>query len=497
MVGRKQRDIWEYGDFQTPQSLADDVCAVVSRLGIAAPAVLEPTCGRGAFVAAAERAFPDLRVLTGVEINAGYAAEARAKTRAEVRAGDFFTVDWDQILDEDKGPWLILGNPPWVTNSELGLLNSENLPEKHNFQGHRGLDAITGKANFDISEWMLLQQLSWLTRRSGWIAMLVKTSVARKILRQAWKRKDPVGRASIFPIDAMRQFGAAVDACLFVLPVNVGANSQDCDVYADLHSSEPTATIGFHDGVIVADVDSYLAYRGLIGSSSDYIWRSGVKHDCSKIMELSTLGNGELQNGQAAVIDIEDQYVFPMLKSSDVAKGCIDAGRFMIVTQREIGEDTAPIRHHAPKTWKYLTDHAAFFDRRGSIIYKNKPDFSIFGVGDYTFAPWKIAISGFYKNLHFVKLGSLFDKPIVLDDTVYFLPCYSEEEADFILSLVASVPYRRLLNAMVFIDEKRPVTAEILKRISLERVAELLGRSEEYRYFATPLATKQLSLAMN
>ncbi|HMO77149.1 MAG TPA: class I SAM-dependent methyltransferase [Sphingopyxis sp.] len=497
MAGRKQRDIWEYGDFQTPKSLAADVCTVLSRLGIEAPAVLEPTCGRGAFLVAAERAFPDLISFIGVEINPAYAEEAQAESRAEVRRGDFFAIDWNQILDENEGPWLILGNPPWVTNSELGLLNSTNVPEKGNFQGHRGLDAITGKANFDISEWMLLQQLSWLTRRSGWIAMLVKTSVARKILRQAWKRKEPVGRASIFKIDAMRHFDAAVDACLFVLPVNVGSSSQDCNIYDDLQSLEPTATIGFHDGMVVADVDGYMELRDLIDSSDDYVWRSGVKHDCSKVMELSRSKDGILTNGRSEAVVIEDHYLFPMLKSSDVAKGCVDADRFMIVTQREIGQDTTPIRINAPKTWEYLSRHAPFFDRRGSVIYKNKPSFSIFGIGGYTFSPWKVAISGFYKNFRFVKLGSLHGKPTVLDDTLYFLPCYSEEEADFILSLVQSEPYQNLLQSMVFIDEKRPVTAEMLKRISLERVAKKLGRAGEYDSFATVPPSKQLGFALS
>ena len=60
-------------------------------------------------------------------------------------------VDWDAVLAGDPGPWLVLGNPPWVTNAELGLLKNSNLPIKSNFQGHKGLEALTGKANFDIS----------------------------------------------------------------------------------------------------------------------------------------------------------------------------------------------------------------------------------------------------------------------------------------------------------------------------------------------------------
>lgn len=484
MKARKQRDVWQYGDFQTPGDLAFEVCKAIAQLAIRPRAVLEPTCGRGAFLSAAGKCFPGLHILRGVEINPQYAAEARAIPNAQVEQGDFFATDWPRVLSSHDGPWLILGNPPWVTNSELGSLGSANVPSKSNFQGHKGLDAITGKANFDISEWMLLQQIDWLSERSGWIAMLVKTSVARKVLRQAWKAGKPVGRSSIFPIDAMRSFGAAVDACLFVLPVNMGAASQDCDVYASLTARSPEGVIGFHDGMLIADVQTYAAHRDLLGANKSYVWRSGVKHDCSGVMELSKGPDGKLANGEQTRLDLEDSYLFPMLKSSDVAKGRERSERFMLVTQREIGADTSTIRTHAPKTWSYLHANAGRLDRRGSVIYKNKPRFSVFGVGRYTFAPWKVAISGFYDQLRFLKVGPVGNKPVVFDDTIYFLPCECEEEADFVSGLVQSSPYQALLRAMMFPGEKRPITADLLKRISLERVARDLGLDHEYRRFA-------------
>jgi len=485
MAGPKERDVWQYGDFQTPPELAREVCGLLARRGIRPGAIVEPTCGRGAFLGAAASAFPEVNPLLGVDINEAYVSAARDLhgASATVEQGDFFAIDWDAVLARSPGPWLVLGNPPWVTNAELGLLKSTNLPTKTNFQGHQGLDAITGKANFDISEWMLLNQLEWLKERSGWIAMLVKTSVARKVLRQAWRRADPVGRAAIYRVDAMRHFGAAVDACLFILPVAVGGISQDCGVYDDLGADAPVSTIGFHDENLVSDVPAYLRRRDLIGPNRDYVWRSGVKHDCSKVMELSRAEDGTLENGLGERVELEPAIVFPLLKSSDVAKGRTRADRFMIVTQREIGEDTAGIAAAAPQTWQYLLDHAAQLDARGSVIYRGKPRFSVFGVGAYSYAPWKVAISGFYKALNFMKVGPVGDKPVVLDDTIYFLPGQSEEEVDFIMSLVQSQPYMELIGAMIFNDEKRPITADILKRVSLEKVAAALGRSDQYATF--------------
>jgi len=110
---------------------------------------------------------------------------------------------------------------------------------------------------------MLLNQLEWLKERSGWLAMLVKTSVARKVLRQAWRRQDPVGRAVIYRVDAMKHFGAAVDACLFILPVELGDQSQDCDVYDDLSAEVLATTIGFHDETLVSK--AYPFHSGTTG----------------------------------------------------------------------------------------------------------------------------------------------------------------------------------------------------------------------------------------
>jgi hypothetical protein len=122
----------------------------------------------------------------------------------------------------------------------------------------------------------------------------------------------------------------------------------------------------------------------------------------------------------------------------------------MIVTQKVIGEDTATIKDKAPKTWKYLYEHKDLFSKRGSSIYNNKPQFSIFGVGDYSFSPWKVAISALYKKLEFTIVGSLHNKPIVLDDTQNFLPCKSYEEAKRIIELLNSKIAKEFYKSFIF-----------------------------------------------
>ncbi len=494
---RKTRTATEFGDFQTPPELALTATRVLRNLGIRPRSILEPTCGRGAFVIAAAASFPEAESIVGIDINRTHLSEAgvaanRAGTRVELKQGDFFKLDWKTIVTKAAGPWLIIGNPPWVTSADLGAIESSNLPEKSNFHGRRGIEAITGKSNFDISEWMLLRYLDWLEGSAGTIAVLCKTAVARKILLQVWKKARPIHAARIYKFNALSQFGAAVDACFFVLEIQSNAHALTCDVFADLDAETPAHTIGFLDGHIFSDMAAVDRHRDLLGPEQRYIWRSGIKHDCSKVMELAVTSKG-YQNRLGETLAVEETFLYPMLKSSDIGNGRIDCRRVMIVTQQFVGQDTGYIRQKAPKTWEYLKRHTALLDKRGSIIYKNKPIFSVFGVGPYSFAPWKVAISGFYKKVHFVKIGPVNGRPVVFDDTIYFLPCWSEEEACFIESLLRSEAAEAFFHSMIHWDEKRPITVEILKRLSIQKLAAKLAREKVYFRFTEAKALPLLA----
>jgi hypothetical protein len=125
-----------------------------------------------------------------------------------------------------------------------------------------------------------------------------------------------------------------------------------------------------------------------------------------------------------------------------------------------------------------LNTHRAAFARRSSSIYRNKPEYSIFGVGPYTFSPWKVAISGLYKSLTFCLYGPREGKPVIFDDTVYFLPFQSRGEAETVLELLNHDAARSFLQSMIFWDEKRPVTAELLRRLDIVKLAKALGCSK-------------------
>lgn len=469
---------FEFGDFQTPLDAAREVVSCLYARGVSPASIVEPTCGVGNFLAAAAERFAGAHRVFGLEVNEKYLAEARGRVpNAELTAGRFFDFDWSELVRTLPEPILVVGNPPWVTASGLAARGGNNLPEKSNFQGRRGLDAKTGKANFDIAEWMLIQLVDAVDTRDVTIAMLLKTGVARKVLHHAWKTRAPMRRAAIYEFDAAKHFGVSVAACLLVCEFGKGRRATTASCFGDLSSKQPHHRIGWENGFLIADANARQLSKHLeINTGSRdwrFRWRSGVKHDCSRIMEFRLTDNG-MVNGLQEVIDIEETCLFPLLKGSDVAKGR-KPSRWMLVPQRRTGDNTEHLANTAPRTWNYLVKHGAALDRRGSSIYKKRPRFSVFGIGDYTFAPWKVAICGLYKSLNFRVVGLHDGRAVVFDDTVYLLSFTRQDEAEVVAELLRSELATAFFRASVFWDNKRPITAEMLNRLDLELLARELN----------------------
>ena len=474
----------EYGDFQTPEKLAKRVVSLVAELYGTPDVVIEPTAGLGTFLAASAGEWETHSEYIGYEINKGYVDLARrslSRFNAQIFHRDFFSEDWTgNVAKFGKTRILIIGNPPWVTNSDLGQLRSDNLPKKSNFQGLRGLDARTGKSNFDIAEWMLIRLIEALPS-DGAIAMLCKTMTARKVLRHFWKTEGGREGSKLFHIDAKAEFNVAVDACLF-FATGKRTGNRSASVYDDLDTKSKKKRFGFIDGDLVSDLDSYQAQRNLDGGSSIYTWRSGIKHDAAKVMEFACDGR-KLINGFGEIVDIEGDYVFPLLKSSDLGNGRIAIRKAVLATQRPTGDNTAEIERKAPRTWRYLMRHAGALDGRKSSIYENRPRFSIFGIGPYSYAPWKVAISGLYKKISFVIVPPCGARPVMVDDTCYSIPCHSKEEAELLYALLSSSQATDFLGALVFTDSKRPITIDVLRRLSIVELARHLKRLDELEQF--------------
>ena len=124
----------EYGDFQTPPELADKMVSLLQNMNFKPSVVIEPTCGLGSILLSAVNSFSPSKSL-GIELQEKYLRILKNKNVNNLvllkknifdafSDIDAFINGYDQIL--------FIGNPPWVTNTTLSVINGNNLPQKKN-----------------------------------------------------------------------------------------------------------------------------------------------------------------------------------------------------------------------------------------------------------------------------------------------------------------------------------------------------------------------------
>ncbi len=478
----KELDRAEYGDFQTNIELAGKVCGLLKSKNISPQTVIEPTCGKGNFILAAIQNFDSIEQILGIEIHKTYIWQTKFnivdyflrnpeknKPQIEIINSNIFDFNFGKRLNFKPDNLLILGNPPWVTNSMLSILNSENIPRKGNFKKDKGLDAITGKGNFDIAEYITNSLLDNFSAQTGQLAFLVKNTVIKNLVNEQNISKRRIGQIEKHVINAKDEFNVSVDASLLYCKLNSEPETvcTEFNFYTQIKKQQ----FGWYGQKFVSNLSTYQK-TSYIDGKSPYVWRQGVKHDAAKVMELERK-NGHFLNNNNDEFELEDGLVYGLLKSSDLKSSIIDKTRkYTIITQQKVGQETKYIGDNFPKTYSYLIKNIDFFKQRKSSIYNGKPQFSIFGIGDYSFKPYKVAISGMYKTTTFSLVLPQNQKTVMLDDTCYFIGFDNKEFALITQFLLNKQETQDFIQSISFEDSKRKITKDILMRIDFLKIAQ-------------------------
>ncbi|HPI20661.1 MAG TPA: hypothetical protein PKY56_09845, partial [Candidatus Kapabacteria bacterium] len=213
----------EYGDFQTNIEFANRIAKLILKKNIKPEILIEPTCGKGNFILASLSYFTSIKKVYGIEIYKPYVWETKfnildffltnpniSKPEILITHQSVFEFDFKSISKLfSQEEILIIGNLPWVTNSKLGMLNSSNLPKKTNIKNQNGLDAITGKGNFDIAESITLTLLDNFQKCFGNLALLVKNIVIKNIVFDQKKKNYNINTIEKYCIDSKKEFNVS------------------------------------------------------------------------------------------------------------------------------------------------------------------------------------------------------------------------------------------------------------------------------------------------
>ncbi len=459
------------GDFQTPPALATTIWRSLGSSEF--DVLVEPTVGLGVFLSTVPAKYRHLPWLA-YDLNPNYVDYTREVSlkeglSANVRCKSIFDVSHTELRPSIEGKRVLaIGNPPWVTNSAQGAATTPNLPQKLNRFGLRGLDAMTGKANFDIAEAALLATIEALESASEVrLTFLIKRSVALKMAKDILGTPGIVS-ATFSRIDAAKSFGVAVEAGLFDVTIRPTSVETSHRLRLAPAIGKPVVVeAGIVDEMFVSDVELYSRSRSVEAMPGrGLVWRQGIKHDLAKVLELKQTPDG-LVNGLGESVEIEADVLCPFFKSSDLAGGR-PATRLFPLYQHDLAGPLDDLAERWPQLALYLTQHHPRFEARKSSIYKGKPPFMLFGIGDYSLAPFKVAISGFYKQPSFKVLapGNNGQPPLV-DDTCYMLPFRSLSDAKRTAEYLNTKAVKGFLLSIADSAAKRPFTKDILGRISV------------------------------
>jgi hypothetical protein len=187
-------------------------------------------------------------------------------------------------------------------------------------------------------------------------------------------------------------------------------------------------------------------------------------------MELDATGRNAL--GESA--DIEAAHRVPFFKGADVAAG-LSPTRSLVLPHRSPQLSTERLVDTAPRTWAYLMRHAERLDGRRSRIWRDGPRFGLYGLGPYSFAPWKVVAPAIHRPTVFQVVGPHHGQPVLVDDTTVFLPFDTEDDARRAARALRSPEVANYLRARVPPDAKRGLTVRILSDLDWTRALQASG----------------------
>ena len=420
---------------------------------------------------------------------------------------------WARIIKNNFAPLFVgrvdyvAGNPPWV--------NWENLPneyrqstgplwQKYNLFRHKGYEAKLGGAKDDISILMTYVAHDCYLSEGGYLGFVITQSVFKtKGGGEGFRGFEYGGGAehwfltplSVDDLSSLQPFEGATNrtatfvvrksrsAFKYPVPYVIWRKSAGDRISQDdslqevqnkttrvLFSAQPvnsedktspwlTAPREALSGVekVLAHSD-YRAYAGSCTWLSGVFWVRILKEtpDGRLLIEnLNDVGKIKLPRVQA---QIDADLVYPLLRGRDVLRWHAEPSAHIILANRtdKLGGIPEPeMKRKHPKTFAYFARFEEQLRRRSGFkqyFSPTDPFYSIYNVGPYTMADWKVM---WPEVGHTVRAGVCgprkvhSEKPALPDHTIITVPCGSGEEAHYVCALLNSSPAQCAASAYI------------------------------------------------
>ncbi len=423
----------------------------------------------------------------------------------------------------------VVGNPPWVNWEHLpdGYRDeTKKLWDRYGLFPHKGMDVILGKGKKDIAMLMAYVAMDRFLKQKGKLGFVItqslfKTAGAGQGFRRLRIGDDGPPLCALYVDDMvdLNPFeGASNRTAVMVVekgretrypvPYTVwkrkkGARFTYDSTLDDVRSAtrlldwkaEPVDPADPTSPWLTADKFALSAVKKVLGKS-DYVAHEGVNSGGAngvywlRILETRSDGlvvvenitEGAKREVPKVTAVLEPDLLYPLLRGRDVARWQAKPSAHILMvqdpqTRRGIPEEELKVRY--PKTWEYLRrfepilrERAAFKryftrpDRRNKAdIVETGPFYSMFNVGDYTFAPWKVVWRYIASEMTAAVVGGQ-KRTVVPDHRLMVVPSGDAEVAFFISGALNSLIGRFMVNAFIVGTQ---ISTHVLERLSVPR----------------------------
>ncbi|MDS0260915.1 SAM-dependent methyltransferase [Haloarcula sp. S1CR25-12] len=511
------------GEYYTPRGVAELAVDAMEVADMASASFLDPGCGSGVFtavcidrkIAAMEATHEPDEILSsvtasvfGMDLNPvavkstklnylltllPVIEEADAETvEIPVFLTDALKLTRDEPMTVDGTAFEpsvthLVGNPPWITwgrlSEDVKSQWRETYVDQLDLLPHDGAVSRLGHGNDDIAVPYIWVCVHHYLQENGQASFVLKRDImkgpAGKLLRTLTVADRPLDVSHIHDFNKLQPFGDQVgaNAAVYTLsadteptfPIDTTSWTADSAVTDFATTGAIRETLRARETTIVPldEDDSTSAWiradaeRGALGDCDQEI-RHGVKDDAQDVFSID----------REQLDTLEPDHVYPYIKSKHVVKYGLFGHELRLVPIRKANEDNEDeLRSNSPKTYQYLADRREQLEDRASSWLEQGPFYNVFGLGDYTWADYKVVWCrlGFKPNFAVVSTvedDDLGEKMVVPGDHYMFIGTDCEEEAHFLCALLNSAIYQRSLKDIAS-EGKASLSKSVVSQLEL------------------------------
>lgn len=387
--------------------------------------------------------------------------------------------------EREGGHPFVVGNPPWINWEHLPADHRQQtraLWQRHGLFLHRGMDTILGKGKKDICTLLTCVVLeSCLTPggRLGFVLPqgLLKTAGAAEGFRAFRLPGDvPFAPEVVEDFTALKPFkGASTRPVIAVFnrdqavsyPVPYRIWKPGLEEALAWHA-EPVDPARPTSAWLTARPAAIAALRRVLGSS-DYTAHEGAntggangvywvecvagglvpRVDQKGLVTVSNVIKGARKKVEQVVARVEAARLFPLLRGRDVGRWRAAPSLQIVMaqdpaTRRGIAEEV--MARDFPATAAYLARFEKMLAARPAFLRYFRPEqdafWSMFNVGDYTFAPFKVVWREQASGFTAAVAGPLQHRAMVPDHKLMLVQAASADEAHYLCAALNSAPVR-------------------------------------------------------